>query len=461
MVDKKISSELIYRTTDTLAILSIVLLASIYSERYNFEGYLAAGLGASLIFGLVGRFTDIYTSWSGRPFFRDEVMRLIVTWLTTFFVLVFIIFASKTSEQFSRLILISWLMLAPALLILNRYVLRALLSHLKKLGIRNHSIAIVGMTEAGLKFAQAIQQQPESGLQVAGFYAHDEQDNQAISEQYAQIGDLEKMVQDAKMGTWDQIYLALPSNQKTLTTRIITQLADTITPIRLIPDSFTNSLMHSKYLEIADTPVLSIYDAPLSVQSAVVKRIEDLMIGSILLILLLPIMAVIAAAVKLTSPGPVLFKQVRHGLKGEPFKVWKFRTMTVCEDGNTVKQATRNDLRVTRVGAILRKTSMDELPQFFNVLQGHMSIVGPRPHAISHNEAYKTLIPGYMMRHLMKPGITGWAQVNGWRGETDTLYKMQKRVECDMEYIRSWSLWLDLRIIFVTAFKTLFDKNAY
>lgn len=462
MVDKKISSELIYRSTDTLVILSIVLLASIYSDNYNLEGYLAAGLGASLIFGLVGRFTDIYTSWSGRPFFRDEVMRLIVTWLTTFFILVFVIFASKTSEQFSRLILISWLVLTPMLLILNRYVLRTLLSHLKRLGIRNHSIAIAGVTEAGLKFAQAIEKQPESGLQVAGFYTHSDKENTAIlGDEYAQIGNLDTMIEDAKMGTWDQIYLALPPHDKQSTTGLINQLADTITPIRLIPDSFTNSLMHSKYLEIADTPVLSIYDAPLSIQSAFIKRVEDLIIGSALLVLLLPIMAVIAVAVKLTSPGPILFKQVRHGLKGEPFKVWKFRTMTVCEDGNAVKQATRNDLRVTKVGAILRKTSMDELPQFFNVLQGHMSIVGPRPHAVSHNEEYKTLIPGYMMRHLMKPGITGWAQVNGWRGETDTLYKMQKRVECDMEYIRSWSLWLDLRIIFVTAFKTLFDKNAY
>ncbi|MGB0848610.1 MAG: undecaprenyl-phosphate glucose phosphotransferase [Thiolinea sp.] len=464
MVDKKISSELIYRSTDTLVILSIVLLASLYSSTYNLEGYLAAGLGGSLIFGLVGRFTDIYTSWSGRPFFRDEVMRLIVTWLTTFFILVFVIFAAKTSEQFSRLILISWLILTPALLILNRFLLRTLLSHLKKLGIRNHNIAIVGITDAGLKFAQAIQSQPESGLQIAGFYSHDAKPGQeeALTGRHAHIGDLDKMIEDAKMGTWDQIYLALPSNQKAFTTRIINQLADTITPIRLIPDSFTNSLVHSKYLEIADTPVLSIYDAPISVQSAFVKRIEDLVIGSVLLVMLLPLMAIIAAAVKLTSPGPILFKQTRHGLKGEPFKVWKFRTMTVCEDGNSVvKQATRNDLRVTRVGAILRKTSMDELPQFFNVLQGHMSIVGPRPHAVSHNEEYKALIPGYMMRHLMKPGITGWAQVNGWRGETDTLYKMQKRVECDMEYIRSWSLWLDLRIIFVTAFKTLSDKNAY
>ncbi|MEZ5476984.1 MAG: undecaprenyl-phosphate glucose phosphotransferase [Thiolinea sp.] len=466
MVDKKISSELIYRSTDTILILSIVLLAILYSSQYNLEGYLAVGLGASLIFGLVGRFTDIYTSWSGRPFFRDEVMRLIVTWLTTFFILVFMIFVSKTSDQFSRLVLVSWLLMTPVLLIVNRYLLRSLLSHLKRLGIRNRNIAILGMTESGLHFAHAVQNQPESGLQVAGFYTHDDNSSDIpqtaeLNGKYAHIGNIDTMIEDARMGTWDQIYLALPPDQKDTARKLISKLSDTITPIRLIPDNFTHSLMHSKYLEIADTPVLCIYDAPISLHSAFIKRVEDLIIGSLLLTALLPFMTVIAAAVKLSSPGPVLFKQSRHGLRGEPFKVWKFRTMTVCEDGQDVRQATRNDLRVTRVGAFLRKTSMDELPQFFNVLQGHMSIVGPRPHALSHNEAYKELIPGYMMRHLMKPGITGWAQVNGWRGETDTLYKMQKRVECDMEYIRSWSLWLDLRIIFVTASKTLFDKNAY
>ncbi|MEZ5536002.1 MAG: undecaprenyl-phosphate glucose phosphotransferase [Thiolinea sp.] len=462
MVDKKISSELIYRSTDTLVILSIVLLASLYSSSYNLEGYLAAGLGASLIFGLVGRFTDIYTSWSGRPFFRDEIMRLIVTWLTTFFALVFVIFISKTSEQFSRLILVSWLFLTPALLILNRYLLRSLLSSLKRLGIHNYNIAILGITPSGLKFAKSIQNQPESGLQIAGFYSTDNHIKELQApNQYAQIGGLEQMIEDARLGTWDQIYLALPSEEKAFSRKIIAQLSDTSTPIRLIPDNFTTSLMHSKYLEIADTPVLCIYDAPLSTQNVLIKRVEDLIIGSALLVMLMPVMLVIAMAVKLSSPGPVLFRQVRHGLKGKPFKVWKFRTMTVCENEGAIKQATRNDLRVTTVGAFLRKTSLDELPQFFNVLQGHMSIVGPRPHAVSHNEEYSSLIPGYMMRHLVKPGITGWAQVNGWRGETDTLYKMQKRVECDMEYIRSWSLWFDIRIIFATAFKTFFDKNAY
>ncbi|HPY41405.1 MAG TPA: exopolysaccharide biosynthesis polyprenyl glycosylphosphotransferase, partial [Thiolinea sp.] len=366
MVDKKISSELVYRSTDTLVILSIVLLASLYSHDYNLEGYLASGLGASLIFGLVGRFTDIYTSWSGRPFFRDEAMRTIVTWLTTFFLLVFVIFVSKSSDQFSRVVLVSWLISTPILLILTRYTLRVLLSHLKRIGIHNRNIAIVGITDTGIRFAESVNHQPESGLQVAGFYSV-ELDNADLPNSYANIGGVSDLLEAARSGTWDQIYLALPNHNQNFSSTLISQLADTITPVRLIPDNFTHALLHNKYLEIADTPVLCIYDAPLSAQHAFVKRAEDLIIGSLLLLMLLPIMAIIALVVKLSSPGPVLFKQSRHGLRGEEFQVWKFRTMTVCENGDVIRQATRNDIRVTKVGAFLRKTSLDELPQFFNV----------------------------------------------------------------------------------------------
>jgi putative colanic acid biosynthesis UDP-glucose lipid carrier transferase len=460
--NNKISSELVYRSADTLVILGILILASMHSSAYNMEGYLAVGLGAALLFGLVGRFTDIYTSWSGRPFFRDEVIRLIVTWLTTFLFLIFIIFAAKTSEEFSRFVLIGWLFITPALLITSRYALRSLQASLKRIGINNHTIAIAGITEQGLHFAEMIASQPDSGFQIAGFYSLEEESPHIeLPRQYAHMGNADAMMEAARTGEWDQIYLAPSSGQSAASMRLINELADTITPIRLIPDNFTSSLLHSRYMEIAETPVLRIYDAPMSIQSAFIKRLEDLFLGSLILLLVSPLLLGIAAAIKLTSRGPVLFKQTRHGLRGEKFQVLKFRTMTVCENGNDIKQATRNDCRITRVGAFLRKTSLDELPQFLNVLLGHMSIVGPRPHAVAHNEEYRQLIPGYMLRHLMKPGITGWAQVNGWRGETDTLFKMEKRVELDMEYIRSWSLGLDLRIILVTAFKTLHDKNAY
>jgi putative colanic acid biosynthesis UDP-glucose lipid carrier transferase len=463
-VDKKISSKLIYRTTDTLIILGILILASLYSKAYNIDGYLAAGFGASLIFGMVGRFTEIYTSWSGRPFFRDEVIRIIVTWLTTFLFLIFVIFSAKSSGEFSRFVLISWLFVTPVLLIASRYSLRTMLASLKRIGINNRTVAIAGITEHGIRFAEALEKQPDSGFQIVGFY--DIGDSAATSgitlpKNYACIGGQTAMMDAARNGEWDQIYLAPSQDQQAASLSLINKLSDTITPIRLIPDNFTTSLLHSRYLEIASVPVLCIYDSPLSVQHAFIKRIEDVACGSLILLLVSPLMLIIATIIKLTSPGPVFFKQTRHGLRGEKFQVLKFRTMTVCENGENIKQATRNDHRITCIGAFLRKTSLDELPQFFNVLQGNMSIVGPRPHAVAHNEEYRQLIPGYMLRHLMKPGITGLAQINGWRGETDTLFKMQKRVEFDMEYIHRWNLWLDIKIIFVTAFKTLYDKNAY
>lgn len=193
----------------------------------------------------------------------------------------------------------------------------------------------------------------------------------------------------------------------------------------------------------------------------VFKRCEDVIIASIILMLIFPLLMIIALMVKLTSPGPVIFKQTRYGIDGKAIRVWKFRTMKVMENDSIVKQATKNDSRVTKVGSFLRKTSLDELPQFINVLSGQMSIVGPRPHAVAHNEQYRNLIEGYMLRHKVKPGITGWAQINGWRGETDTLDKMEKRIEFDLEYIREWSIWLDLKIILLTVFKGFVSKTAY
>lgn len=461
-LDKKISSALVYRGVDSLTILGILILASLYSKAYNIDGYLVVGLGASLLFGLVGRLTEIYTSWSGRPFLRDEVIRIIVTWLVTFLFLIFFIFVAKMSEQFSRFVLISWLFITPTLLVGNRYLLRGVLSRLKRVGINNRTVAIAGITGQGLRFAEALEKQPDSGFQIAGFYALDEShDANILPNRYAKLGGKTAMLEAARNGEWDQIYLAPQDIQNSESLDLINALSDSITPIRLIPDNFTNTLMHSRYLEIADTPVLCIYGSPLSAHNATIKRIEDVSISLLILLLVSPLMLAIACIIKLTSPGPILFKQTRHGLRGEKFQVLKFRTMTVCENGENIKQATRNDCRVTRVGAFLRRTSLDELPQFFNVLQGNMSIVGPRPHAVAHNEEYRQLIPGYMLRHLMKPGITGLAQIKGWRGETDTLFKMQKRVEYDMEYIRRWSLGLDIKIIAVTAFRTLYDKNAY
>jgi len=459
--DKRISSEFIYRAVDILIILFTLFLGAPYTNFYNVEGYLIAGMSAVMIFGFVGRVTDIYTSWSGRPL-RDEAVRISLAWLITFLVLIFIAFVTKTSEQFSRVVLVAWFVATPLLLILGRYLLRLLFCHLRRLGINNRTIAIIGMTQHGLHFARDLENNPEYGYQVAGFYDdRTERIHEEVLDHYPLLGNFDDMIAAAREGKWDQLYLALPVEAKKRTMRLLDELSDSATPIRLLPDYFTTNLLHSKFIEIADNPVLCIYDSPFSGDHALIKRIEDIIIGSIILILISPIMLVIAAAVKFTSKGSVFFKQARYGLKGERITVWKFRSMTVCEDGDNVKQAMRGDSRYTRIGEFLRKTSLDELPQFINVLQGTMSIVGPRPHAVVHNELYRSLIPGYMLRHMIKPGITGWAQVNGWRGETNTVYKMRKRVEFDLEYMREWSLWLDIKIIFMTIFKSFRDKNAY
>ena len=461
MDDKHISSELIYRIVDILVILFTLFLGSPYTNFYNVEGYLLAGMIAVVIFGLVGRFTDIYTSWSGRPL-KDEALRISLAWLITFLSLVFIAFITKTSEQYSRVVLIGWLLITPLFLITARFTLRQLFSQLRQRGINNRNVVIVGMTQNGLHFARDLENKPEYGYKVAGFY-DDRTDriHKEVLNYYPHLGSFEDMIKSARNGEWDQIYIALPVEARKRMLRLLEDLSDSATPVRLLPDYFTTNLLHSKFIEIADNPVLCIYDSPFSADHAFIKRIEDLLFGSIILALISPILIGIALAVKFTSKGPVLFKQTRYGQKGEKIRVWKFRSMVVCEDGETVTQATKGDSRYTKIGEFLRKTSLDELPQFFNVLQGTMSIVGPRPHAVAHNEQYRSIIPGYMLRHLVKPGITGWAQVNGWRGETNTVYKMRKRVEFDLEYMREWSLWLDIKIIFLTIFRGFTDKNAY
>ena len=461
MDDKHISSELIYRTVDVLVIVFTLFLGSPYTKFYNLEGYLLAGLSAVVIFGIVGRLTDIYTSWSGRPL-RDEALRVMLAWLITFLSLVFIAFVTKTSEQFSRVVVVAWLVATPMLLILARYSLRKVFAHLRRLGVNNRTVAIVGMTQNGLHFARDLENKPEFGYNVVGFYDdRTERIHKEVLNHYPHLGDFDDMIASARSGEWDQIYIALPVEARKRMLRLLDDLSDSATPVRLLPDYFTTNLLHSKFIEIADNPVLCIYDSPFSADHAFIKRIEDLLFGTIILTMISPILLMIAAAVKFTSKGPVLFKQTRYGLKGEKIRVWKFRSMTVCEDGDDVTQATQGDSRYTKIGQFLRKTSLDELPQFFNVIQGTMSIVGPRPHAVAHNEQYRTVIPGYMLRHMIKPGITGWAQINGWRGETNTVYKMRKRIEFDLEYMREWSLWLDIKIIFLTVFRGFTDKNAY
>jgi len=224
---------------------------------------------------------------------------------------------------------------------------------------------------------------------------------------------------------------------------------------------FVTDLIQGRSGSVCGMPVISVCETPFTGSNGLVKRLSDILISLVILIFISPVLLLVSIAVKLGSPGPVIFRQRRYGLDGKQIVVYKFRSMTVTEDGKSLQQATKHDSRVTPLGAFLRKSSIDEFPQFVNVLQGRMSIVGPRPHAVAHNEMYRKLIKGYMVRHKVKPGITGWAQVNGFRGETDTLDKMQGRIDYDLDYLRNWSLWLDLYIIFKTVRLVFKDQQAY
>ena len=228
----------------------------------------------------------------------------------------------------------------------------------------------------------------------------------------------------------------------------------------MVADFFVFDLLHARWTSLGEIPVVSIFETPFMGTEGWLKRFEDIVLGTLAVLVAAIPMAIVAIGIKLTSKGPVLFKQRRYGLHGEVIDVYKFRSMTVSEDGTNVRQATANDSRITPFGAFLRRTSLDELPQLFHVVTGSMSLVGPRPHAVAHNEAYRKHIYGYMLRHKVKPGLTGWAQVNGWRGETDTLEKMEKRIEHDLEYIRRWNLLLDIKIVFLTIFGRAVHQNA-
>jgi putative colanic acid biosynthesis UDP-glucose lipid carrier transferase len=333
------------------------------------------------------------------------------------------------------------------------------LSSFRSKGLNVRSFVIAGGGVLGQSLLTNISNHQSYGLVFKGYY--DDLNRKSGLEEIEIKGDLQKLVMKCKEGAVDRVYITMPMRAEKRIKWLIKELADSTASVYLVPDVFTFNLMHARSDIIAGIPTISIYDSPIYGTNAIIKRIEDLVLSTLILLSITPLLLAISLAVKLTSPGPVLFKQIRYGIDGKPIKVWKFRSMTVMDNGDQVIQAKKNDVRLTPIGGILRSRSLDELPQFFNVLQGKMSIVGPRPHAVAHNEEYRSVISGYMLRHKVKPGITGWAQVNGWRGETDTLEKMEKRIEYDLDYIRDWSLSFDLQIIIATIFKGFTDKNAH
>ncbi len=432
-----------------------------HGQRWTLEVTAAAAL-AILSYLAVGGLTGLYRSWRAQSL-GEECSVAFTTWIAAIPVLLLGAFVTKTTEQFSRIVVMAWFIAVPVCTLTLRVVQRKALRYLRKSGRNFRRAAIAGATESGTKIADLLAQSADSGTEVVGIF-----DDRAAARlaqvelgQQTIVGRIDEMIERARQGTIDVVYLAFPLRAERRLREIIARLADTTATVYVVTDLFVFDLMQARWGSVEGMPVVSVFDTPFHGLGGWVKRAEDIVLSSIILVLISVPMLLIALAVKLTSRGPVFFRQTRYGLNGRPIKVIKFRSMTAMDDGPTVKQATKDDARVTPLGRFLRRTSLDELPQFINVFLGQMSVVGPRPHAVAHNELYRGKIRGYMLRHKVKPGITGWAQVNGWRGETEVVEKMEQRIEHDLYYIDNWSLFWDLKIVFLTIFGKNTRKQAY
>lgn len=386
---------------------------------------------------------------------------LILGWVLLFVVLLFFGSVSGSLGFFPRRLLLAWFVAAPIGLVAGHHLMRTLLPRVLALHGNQRTAVIVGANELGLKLARQLRSSSYLGIQLVGFFDDRQEARLGNVGDNLLLGSMKSLGQFVKDRGVDQIYLALPMASQPRILQLLDDLRDTTASIYFVPDIFVTDLIQARVDDVKGMPVVAVCETPFTGVNGLTKRASDIVLAALIMFLISPLMLAVAVGVKLSSPGPVIFKQRRYGLDGKQIMVYKFRSMKVCEDGPTVPQAQRNDPRITPFGAFIRKTSIDELPQFFNVLQGRMSIVGPRPHAVAHNEMYRKLIKGYMVRHKVKPGITGWAQVNGFRGETETLDKMKARIDYDLAYLRNWSLRLDLLIILKTAMMILRDRKAY
>ncbi len=449
---------------DGLVILLVLCFFCHYYDIPFYPHYSFLGIVAFFLSILVFTAVNLYQPWRGARILR-LMARIVLAWLFVVLILAFLGFATKKTAIYSRRLVLTWMIAVPAVLTTLRFIIYSMLAWARARGYNTRTVVIAGAGDLGRRLAANILQIPGMGMRILGFFDDNLRGQEVelkVSDgcRYQVLGDLDYMVNFVRQHKIDMVYLALPFRAESRIRQIVDSLQDTTASVYFVPDVFIFSLLQAGLTDLRGIPLISLWETPFFGVNGWVKRAEDLILGGLILICILPIMAIIAIGVKLSSPGPVIFKQRRWGLNGEEIIVYKFRTMTVCEDGKSVKQAEPGDSRLTPFGAFLRRTSLDELPQFFNVILGSMSIVGPRPHAVPHNEFFRQRLPGYMLRHKVRPGITGWAQIHGFRGGKE-LKDMEKRLEYDLDYLRRWSLWLDLKIIFYSIFLIFTDKRAY
>ena len=450
--------QLAMKLADSFAVLVGLLLLLMFYPDSNSRSTIIVALVAIGVFSWTAEFLGVYRNWRGIAFAREATCTTIA-WGLTFVALAALGQITAYSTEISGRGLLFWFAVSPAVSLFIRGAFRYATHWMIKRGIRTRKFAIAGLNELGEQLQESIAKSPDLGYEFVGYF--DDRDDKRDSADGKNCGKMNELVEKTKNGEIQVVFITVSMRAEERIRSFISQLSDTTASVYIVPDLFVFQLLHSRWSEVQGVPIVSVFENPFYGIDGILKRSVDFFLGCVALLLAAIPMMVIALLVKLTSPGPVFFRQSRYGLDGKEIKVWKFRSMTCCENGDNVQQAKAGDQRITKIGAFLRKTSLDEIPQLFNVIFGNMSLVGPRPHANAHNEYYRKEIEGYMLRHKVKPGITGLAQVKGYRGETETLDKMEKRVFFDHQYIRSWSIWLDVKILFQTIGVVFKQQNAY
>lgn len=419
------------------------------------------GLLFSSIFLLIGEYSGLYKRIISGRLLTLFYLLIFTTGLSVLLMNLIRLWVSNVHDYSVDALRLKYLLVWYCLILIFSFSGRLCFYILYKLLNYNEKIAIIGVSGAGLVVEHELLKEYSHTKSVISFYDDRSLKRFGYLKEINYKGAIKDLLVHAKAGDIDQVYIALPMTARERIKQILKELSDTTVDTYIVPDmsTYCTNLSHLKIVGKMQTH--HVFGSPFEGIRSVIKRIIDLVLGGLITLMILPVMAVVAIGVKLSSPGPVLFKQDRYGLGGKKIKVWKFRSMKVMENSEVVTQATKGDPRVTKFGAFMRRTSLDELPQFFNVLQGTMSIVGPRPHAVSHNEEYRKIVANYMIRHKMKPGITGLAQISGFRGETEVLYKMEKRIELDIHYMQTWTPLMDIKIIFLTIFKGFVSETAY
>jgi len=404
-------------------------------------------------------------TFPGRNRFRDNLIAagvdIVTSWVTLVGILALCGYATRSLHFFENDVLLTWTLATPVLQWLAVWIGASIVQRLSARPSARRTAIVVGAGALGVKVARALTESADHGVDFIGYFDDRTDDRVHQDASTQRLGGLKDVAGYCTQNGVREVYITLPLGSQPRIVELLEEVQGTTASLFFVPDVFGISIIQGRLQDMNGVPVVGICETPFTGTNELVKRLSDIVLATVILIVISPLLLAIAIGVKLSSPGPVIFRQRRNGLDGGEIVVYKFRSMISQDNGPVVRQATKRDPRITPFGAFLRRTSLDELPQFINVLQGRMSIVGPRPHAVAHNEEYRRLIKAYMVRHKVKPGITGWAQVNGHRGETDTIEKMQARVEYDLEYLRNWSLGLDLQIIVRTIRLVFFDRHAY